>query len=148
MYHRLGKKRKALGESGFWVEPPLRGSGAVACDCLRLQWTFVRELPAEASGSGAEIALFGKQALQESFAIMAAQTDLSLKDLSPFTAYEWLLSDEQKVKFAEIGKHLYHNAAKKRHATMQSKAQERRAKQRKVDNDSEIERVRSLFTSS
>ena len=93
------------------------------------------------------MALHGAQALQESFDEVAKNENIGLKDLQPFTAYEWLLTDVQKTKFQEIGKQLYLSAAKKRHATMVSKDKEKRAKKLRVDDRSEADRVKSLFTS-
>ena len=91
--------------------------------------------------------MYGKQALHDSFDTVSKQTHITLKDLAPFTAYEWLLTEPQKTRFADIGKELYLSAAKKRHASLQTKVQERKGKRQKLDSQSELTRVRSLFTS-
>ena len=102
---------------------------------------------AAASGSGEKVPMHGTLALSDSFDKMCKSENIGLKDLAPLTAYEWLLSDEQKKKFQEIGKDLYMSAAHKRHASVAMKSQEKKAKRARADDVSETERVRSLFTS-
>ena len=113
----------------------------------RLQWTFERVGPAGAAGSAGEPVMYGKQALRESFDEMAKQQTVTLKDLQPFTAYEYLLTETQTARMQELGKELYLSATRKRQACLQMKEKEKKAKKNKTDTQSERMRVRGLFSS-